>query len=33
MGEWGQNPKANNDIVEDGIDPLEEDTEELADES
>ena len=33
MGEWGHNPKANNDIVEDGIDPLEEDTEELADES
>ena len=33
MGEWGQNPKADNDIVEEGIDPLQEDTEELADES
>ena len=33
MGEWGQNPKANNDIVEDGVDPLQDNTEELADES
>jgi recombination protein RecA len=33
MGEWGQNPKADNDIVEEGIDPLQENTEELADES
>ena len=32
MGEW-VHPKADNDIVEEGIDPLQEDTEELADES